>query len=604
MRFCALLLLVSCVVSVVPVELRECDLKRTRFCDIEEACVPLDASQIEKRCNATCSAPTSMLYPCRGECVAYADCVTTPTLLTSNGQRLRYGSQAWTSISFGQPEEGLTEDTSFLTVVGYQKERFAFSRSSMVIQLEGTAVSTADNAMYLRYFAEYFAVIGRASFISLSLGEMEIEGRPIPSVTTFDAAAGVVCGDDVHSHYTVGACLSFINADTTKCNESLPASYILTSNAHKSSNLARLVCRKSCNSCPPLIDEDACGGGFVVNTCLHMLKTTSHLEGYCSDTTQKLEYMKDSVCWEALRCRAIDDYLLEHCAAHKCETLIKQPRFAGYTCDPSDTSLFNATQSTTHSAFCVQRITGDPIPGTTVPIADLPLLHCTAPQEPNTHLKACQESIHPPGTCSLTADSAKIEALEVRGVMVTIEPRLHDTVVREVQGKVPSADVTLEDGVLRCYPHIDVGGAATATRQALLFSEAVTLEREVGATLQHLGVDVTAVVSTQRTVYVLASVGRPQRRLLEARFEGQLVVTFTGEHMHHVDGEEEDRTVSSTRVTLQHLGLRAEDAMMTSWGIYEGNLAGRCPVPDEAVWDPYRVGLLRECVKGVYICFL
>ena len=461
------------------------------------------------------------------------------------------------------------------------------NRSAVVITLLGKQLTKAQHLAYfdmlVRLFAAKFThVEWHATFVPvLHPGEWEDPAgnvkRPEAEVTHIDLIKGWQCSDDMYNELLFSSCEIILPLG---CSASPPQNVI--EQTVSPNTTVGDICKVSCGMCPEgevvstPPSRDVCADTSEVSLCMHLLRR------YCGN----IDVIPD-VCSKVLYCPEVREVRALPCG------IVCKPG-EGRTCEEG---IFAAQQTDDGYVFCVDVLTGEELADTRVPSERREELSCAVPKGKTkggiwnvpSWMRVAHSRIMTRTATVAHFHAGKARSRALRGLLIKAVPEAEFTFTRDnrtgasVVTASPSVAKLLQQQRENPHSNFDVLG----------FAAAMEVERGVAGFLRaSLDTPFTIESAMELALY------EPERRLdtlredtAVAEIPGKVVVTF--------------RLAKKMRENVTHISVAFQNGFEQEqpkggfyWGLYAQRMDGKCPIPDDAVFDPTGVGMQPDCLVG------
>ena len=544
-----------------------CTERFSYYCSSEDRC-----ASYRDFCNAvSCTQGTEVMYPCDGGCKKVEQCERAPTFAGELGSPVR---------GIRPVQTGFDENVFVLhspAVLGMGT--VALNASAVTFHYDDypLTVPSDELAEYLRYI------------LAMSHNRMFIHAEVVPLVSRSVW--------DLHPYVAPDAQVSVLNMGeapfckdaTLDCARLLPLG--CDAEAPGYGRKVGELCALSCGLCPKFAYRileraaDVCAVEEDVAMCVALLSSSVLCKGRVLQNVSYIEsengLFSRTACYLVQYCPAVVAAVEKACATVPCLD-------GGCT----DGNYFLPTQVVYEAGlqmtYCADEMTGVALPHTTVVASRGTELQCKTPPTGRRQKITSEGYYLPPRTplfLSVYATVADLQATEDEcwelglatpfqcvceskgGAMrMTLWPSTEDiSVTAEVIGGV--------------HPSEEVLGMV-----ASIFS--VQTEKRVVQMLAGREPPPQVSALPRRTLFTQVSGKTPTS--LHAHIPDRILITFTT--------RQASFTLVNVPITLNITLLTPAPPGGFSWGLYEPRPDGKCPIPDDAVYDPFRIGLTKECL--------
>ena len=540
-----------------------------------------------KMCGTVC--PFEGYFACGGVgCTQIHDCTAPSTAVVPSTPITSLGGPLFTVRTEGN--------------IGGLRHVLAINRSTVAITLYGQSIDETqrlpvfDTMVRLsrRPVAHWVSSLAWHMTFGVVLHPAQWQGRPEAEVIAIDIIHGWDCEDDMFAEGISNGCATILPLG---CAAEVPAEARVAD--HGSVTVGDL-CKVSCGTCDaltiPAYDPapDVCAADAF--HCINRMRATLYetCEAVKKDINSFIpcyiaRYCPDVTAEQARKCEAACDPHYE-----KCDVPCK--RGEGRTCEDD---FFAAQQTDDGYVFCVDVLTGEELANTRVPSERREELTCQVLKVTKRHVTDTPrwKSVAHSRIMTRTATVAhfhagKARSRALRGLLIKAVPEAEFTFTRD--NRTGASVVTASPSVTKLLqqqrekPHSNFG--------VLGFAAAMEVERGVAGFLRaSLDTPFTIESAMELALY------EPERRLdtlredtAVAEIPGKVVVTV--------------RLAKKMRENVAHISVAFQNGFEQEqpkggfyWGLYAQRMDGKCPIPDDAVFDPTGVGMVPNCLVGTSV---
>ena len=532
-------------------------------------------------CSVVCGHTPNAKFACGSlGCVDIADCPTASTAVLFREWVPTYEANNLVTIH--------TADTHGIEDVGYHDRRrhtLALNLSSVVLSLYGKPVPLESKQQYLDRMMT-LASKAVPAYIHTAVHTVVNPhgwGNATPDAEIFelDITNRWSCRDNILTVVKKG-CKFLLPLG---CDAQIPKRYLISGRASGGETVAS-VCEVSCGTCTlgttptGAPEEDVCANRAEVSLCVQYKKA----QLACADSVVG-EYARKSSCTEVELC---PDVLA---VGTTCSALC--PNSTDVNCTKA--GLYEPQQKRSGYAFCVDEVTGEELNGTRVPVSQESALLCRSQTD---YIPICMWFLSSPACTSYAQDTARPRILSLGNVVFKFSAgkaksvALRGVLEQEIKHGILKIEAdTPGNVVLSVYPAVDElirSGLSVHDTEMLFLATSVELEQTTLAFLQRtLDTPFTWEAANEVMLYEPEELWEPlATKTAVAEIPGKLRVTITKSYM------------SDAEVHVEFLNSFEKEQPPGGyyWGLYHPRVDGKCPIPDDAVFDPHRAGLHRDCV--------
>ena len=412
---------------------------------------------------------------------------------------------------------------------------------------------------------------------------------PKAEIHSMDILVGWGCLDDYHNALGRLGCARVMPLG---CNATIPNRFYEAGIRIRYTNVAE-ACEVSCGTCtlgtvPQYSPQNICEVSKDMLHCLESINAKPVCEPF------DVETLYGTSCYDVQFCPQVQD--LVHSRNKTCHAHCSSP-ISGVVC--TSEGLYAPRQERGGYAFCVDTVSGEELNGTRVPVSERSALLCEVEISNKTSCQgscgSLSQDIARPRILSLgkvvfkfSAGKAKSRAL--RGVLEQEIKHTTFKIEADTPGKVVLSVYPSVDKLMRLRGPKGVLLSRPPSMGVLSLAASIELEQKTLAFLQAtLDTPLTWEAANEVMLYEPQMQWEPiTTKTAVAEIPGkfrvtitQVAVAYTVMHVEFLDGFEKEQPPGGYY-----------------WGVYHPRVDGKCPIPDDAVFDPLEVKLHEKCITG------